>query len=563
MSDFSRRPPAGLIYLALLIPTAPNWVLWGITNQHGYWLLQCLTGALLAASPLLFNWPVRLSLLLGLPFALFAPFVAAYVWATGYSPSLLALQILREATGEEFSNFLPQLLLGSLVSAAIGGFYLYLWSRSRGLRVPLPPAVRWMALLMMAALLGKDVARSGPGQGGRILLARLERMSPLAPLVLMIHLKQQGWIVPDRRSALSIAVTPPGPTISPQAVCILIVGESARRDAFGLYQSGLATTPLLGKRDLVVFRDAISSGTATIQAVPILVTGQFPEGAEMLPYRAIGAVEAFRLAGFHTAWMSTQQADGEIDSFITAFSTNAQEKVFYNGRLELSGLKEDVAAKLDGAMLPDVERILGTNPGRVFILLHTLGSHAPYTKRYPVEFEKWPIAAAARTAMYHWLPPFSAAQQVQLNNAYFNDAYYTDWFCDQVIAAAARRGGQSAVIFLSDHGDNPPDAPVMPAAHAVLSDAVVNVPFWIWLSPELKDARPAQAAALLANARKAVSAEDLFSTLCGLYDIHTRTADPAKDLAAPTYREHPRRILTLDGRVVTIPAGVDGIAHGR
>jgi glucan phosphoethanolaminetransferase (alkaline phosphatase superfamily) len=558
-SGVPSRPESYRAFLALAVlsvSAAPNVVYLFTTRPAHFWIGQTLTSLLLLATPLLLGASLRTALLLTLPLSAWTLFATGYAIVTGLPPSVLALQILREATAEELQNYLPQI---AIAAAGGVGLMLFQWRLARACRSDALPRLgtsRWIALGLLAALLGKDIAKSGWNEGGTILLERITKMQPFAPVVLLLRMQFGDAVIPDRSGVLTrYAVRPKSPAAG-REICVLVVGESARRNAFGLYTPSLPTTPRLQNRELLIFRNATSCGTATIQGVPILLTGKFPDQGEFLPFRHLGLVEAFRLGGFHTAWVSTQQADGDVCSFITAFSGNAAERKFVNGRLQRSQYRNP-ELKHDGILLDEFDRLAhDSGDGRLFVVLHVEGSHMPYPTRYPPEFEKWPVDEQARTTLWRWLPPYDAYQQVQLRNAYLNTVLYTDWFLDQLIERLTRLGGMSSLIFLSDHGENDPGAPLMPAGHAVATDDVLNIPLLIWLSPEFRAARGELVRALEANTGKAVSALDVFSTACGLHGLETSAAEPAHNLASPDYREQQRHILTLDGRIVPWPAVV-------
>lgn len=539
--------------LALGVLTLPNAIYACTTGRATFWVGQLATSALLLLAPLLLGVRPAVVLRCLIPLALLTPVVAAYALATGYAPSLLALQVLREATREELSNYAAFIALAAGAAIALAVGFAWLARRLGPRRLAVPRGVRLAGLALLAAALAKDIVASGFAGGAPILLLRLEKMHPVAPLALAARVATLPRLVPDRSGVLAAHRAVHRAPAGPREICVLVIGESTRKRAFGLYNPALDTTPrLAARRDLIVFQQATACGTATIQSVPILLTGQFPDGGEILPFRHLSAVEAFRLAGFRTGWFSLQEADGEITSFITAFSSGAETRRFLNGRLERSR-DRDPELKTDGALLPALASFLAAAPANAFVVLHTLGSHAPYTRRYPPEFERWPLDPAAKRALWRWAPPFDAFQREQLERAYLNSVAHTDWFLDQTIAALASLDAVTSLVFLGDHGENDAAAPAMPAGHAIEGDDIVNIPLLVWLSPQFRAARPALAEALAANARRPVSAQDIFSTLCALHGIDTSAADPTRNLAASAYVEHPRHILLLDGRVVTLP----------
>jgi glucan phosphoethanolaminetransferase (alkaline phosphatase superfamily) len=540
---------AALVIGALLLTIVPNVILLVTADHSFFWIAQTVTSGLIVLSPLLFGWRPRTALLILSPFAVFMPFAAAYAFATGFPPSLMAMQVLREATKEELSNFAPYLLIAAGIGLAIMlTFWRIAWKCGSS-KLYLPWWIRLPGLLMLAVALGKDVVAHGLRTGSDVLLSRLEKIHPLAPLAIEVRTLTSGAAVPDRSFILSQYTVRQEPSLAQPEVCVLVIGESARKSAWTLYNPSLATTPRLLARNLVVFADAAAAATVTFQSVPIMLTGHMPANGEMLPYRSLGLVDAFRIAGFKTAWFSTQQADGEINSLVTAFTVNAEQTAYLNGRMDRSKYRR-VEMKDDSALLEPFGQLLATTPGKLFVVLHMLGSHAPYLPRYPEKFEKWPVDPAMKSAIWHWLPPYSEYQRVQIDHTYLNSIHYTDWVLDQVIGILEKSGRISSLIYLSDHGENDAGAKLMPAAHAVPTKDVIEIPFFIWLSPAFRETRPDITAQLARHVTEHVSELDVFSTVCDLHSLQTSESDPSRSLARDTYHEHDRPVVLMDGSII-------------
>ncbi len=549
-----------MLLIALLSPMIPNIIYFidapssggrafSVPTSH-FWLGQIITSFVLLCSPLFFGARPRTTLLCIAPFAVLSPVLAAYAIISGYPPSLLILQVLRQATMEQLSNFIPAIVVCATLSLGLGLTYVLLarwWGQETWV---IKRSVRLVGLIALIGVLGKDIIPHGLQQGIPILVSRLSKLAPVSPYVLAIRLGLYGAVIPDRAILLTQHTVTLDPAISDNEVCILVLGESVRKRAMGLYNPQLDTTPLLAGRDLVIFTDATSCGTASIQAVPILLTGRFPSNDEFLPFSELGLVGAFRLAGFKTHWLSSQKADGQLTSFITAFSTNAEERRYRNGRIEKpSSLNPDF--KYDDTILPVLSELV-SKPGRHFIVLQTLGSHLPYTRRYPSNFEKWPVSVSDRENMWRWFPPYNQAQRIAIDNAYYNSIYYTDWVLDQVISILEASGRSSSMIYLSDHGDNDSSALEMPANHGIVTPDITNIPFFMWFSESYRDRHADKLSVLQSNTTRRVSAQDVFSTLCDLNGLQLSAANPTRSLASPSYTEHPRFVYTLDGRTVPL-----------
>ena len=101
-------------------------------------------------------------------------------------------------------------------------------------------------------------------------------------------------------------------------VYVLIIGETARADNFGIYGYQRPTTPLLSAMgsDLATYFDAITMSNTTHKSVPLLMT---PVGSEEDfdgVYYKKGIITAFKEAGFSTAFYSCQHRNHSIIDFL-------------------------------------------------------------------------------------------------------------------------------------------------------------------------------------------------------------------------------------------------------
>ena len=97
----------------------------------------------------------------------------------------------------------------------------------------------------------------------------------------------------------------------------------------------------------------------------------------------------------------------------------------------------------DGVLLNEFRGILDKEPrgsSKLFIVLHTKGSHFDYKRRYPLEFA-------------HFVTP-NGARRDTIVDAYDNSILYTDWFLSELISILSARNTHSALLYASDHGEN-------------------------------------------------------------------------------------------------------------
>lgn len=213
-------------------------------------------------------------------------------------------------------------------------------------------------------------------------------------------------------------------------VCILIIGESARRENFSLYGYHKETNPLLAGDSIKIYM-ANSAATYTTAAVKAILDHK-PTGKlyEILPnYMYRQEVDV--------VWRSCNW--GEPPLHIEKRYTHKKLKEMY----------PEADARYDGIMLAGLkEEIENSCSNKQLIVLHCSTSHGPtYNEKYPAEFEKFsPVCKTVEVAN---------ADPNELMNAYDNTIVYTDYLVHSVIEILKEfPKNRSSMIFVSDHGES-------------------------------------------------------------------------------------------------------------
>ena len=268
------------------------------------------------------------------------------------------------------------------------------------------------------------------------------------------------WSAERKRNAEEIKLPDAELTDSSRQVCVLIIGESARRDRFSLYGYERETNPLLVK-DTVTALIANSAATYTTAGVKaILDHTETNKLYEILPnymYRN----------GIDVLWRTTNW--GEPPVHIEKYHQVEQIQERYPeanpeyDEVLLAGLKEEID---------------NSTNNKVFIVLHTSTSHGPtYNKKYPSEFEKFtPVCNTVE---------MSKANPAELNNAYDNSILYTDYLIHKTIEVLRGVTDRSCcVLFVSDHGESLGENNLymhgVPMSRAPKEQ--VEIPFIVWTS---------------------------------------------------------------------------------
>lgn len=309
-----------------------------------------------------------------------------------------------------------------------------------------------------------------------------------------------------------------------QLVVVLVIGESARADHFGLNGYVRPTTPLLaGTAGLVNFSNARSCASATRVSVPCLLT----RATEHDPKRAsneTSMISMFRHFGFDTAWISTNQIYGTYDTPVTAVANEAQRLIF---PITMQNLQHGA---LDEELIGPFKQFLARPSERKMVVLHQRGSHWHYHDRYPASFRKFTPTCEGNTSP-------SRCEIDKLTNGYDNSILYTDHVLDSVIRALA---GQNALfLYTSDHGQSLGEdgyfthgAPDRPEQR--------HVPMMLWASELFRQRHPDAIATLFSRRGEPVSHDNVFHSVLGCAGFHGSVIDESLNLCAPSQTTNRR-----------------------
>lgn len=340
-------------------------------------------------------------------------------------------------------------------------------------------------------------------------------------------------------------------------VYVMVVGETARAHNFSLYGYPRNTNPLLSKTPgIKAFPNVTTQSNTTHKSVPMLLSAASAEDFERL-FHEKGILAAFKEAGFHTVFISNQLPN---HSFIDFLGEQADEHYFLKKEDASQGnhYDEDLLQKLD-EILPkaDASSSAHYRYRKLFVVLHTYGSHFNYQERYPRSFAYFKPDSRSEA---------KSENRRDLLNAYDNTIRYTDYILHGIIKRLQKweqvqnkTDGvycqpTSAMLYTSDHGENIFDDDRHLFLHAApkASDYELHVPFIIWTSAGFSKQYPDILKALGENRTKQVqSSLSAFHTMLGIGGIQTRYRQDEYSVASDKY--HPLKLLYLDDHDEAIP----------
>lgn len=246
--------------------------------------------------------------------------------------------------------------------------------------------------------------------------------------------------------------TYPNYTLKQQTIenIIVVLGESAQRDALQLYNSELSTTPYAKQREsqLYIYTQAISPSAYTNTSIALLLSHQAPSNNFIATDFSDNIITLANSTNqWHTYWLSNQERLSRFSTFYTLQAEQAQNKQY-------------TSTAYDSALLPLLQNAVTDHSKKRLIFMHLQGSHFNAKDRYPATFN-----------VFKQYKPFE--------NEYYNSILYTDYIVEQIIKTVAHT--PSVVIYVADHGQ---DVINNQFIHAFTKKGV-QVPFYIWNSSTL------------------------------------------------------------------------------
>lgn len=333
------------------------------------------------------------------------------------------------------------------------------------------------------------------------------------------------------------------PTHDPaeKEIYVFVVGETSRASEWSLFGYERPTTPRLDKKDgLVGFSRTLSEVNTTHKSVPMLLSNldSHSFGDSVAVVRSI--FSAFNDAGYDTHFISNQRRNG---SYIDFYGQEARNCIF---------LTDSGAPRPDLDLTEEFNKaVRGSSANKIFVVLHTYGSHFEYNKRYPRDMAVFTPDNNSQA---------EKKNRPELINAYDNTIHYTDSLLSSLITALDKTEARAALMYVSDHGEDIFDDERGRFLHAspVPTYQQLHVPMVLWMSKSLRATEPEKWQAAQANRDKDVSSSrSVFDTLMDLAGLRSRYVDSRGSLVSPSYTPLPHTYLNDYNE--SVPLGESGL----
>lgn len=300
---------------------------------------------------------------------------------------------------------------------------------------------------------------------------------------------------------------------------LVVLGETARAQNWGLNGGARQTTPELAQKPVINFPDMHSCGTSTEVSVPCMFS---PWGRGDYDEKKIRAhqslLHVLDHAGIGVLWRDNQSGcKGVCEGLpLQSLADATTLGLCANGRC------------LDEILLQDLPQQARAKPGDRVIVLHQLGNHGPaYFERYPPRFRRFTPTCDT--------VDLGRCTREQIANSYDNALLYTDHVLAQAIGTLqGMEDYDTAMIYVSDHGESLGEKGLFlhGIPYAIAPEEQTHVPMTMWFSPSFARNRGLDLQCVRQRAGQYTDHDALFSSVLGLMQVRTALYAAQRDLFA-------------------------------
>lgn len=317
---------------------------------------------------------------------------------------------------------------------------------------------------------------------------------------------------------------------------VFILGEATNRNHMHLYGYPLANTPnldaLAAKNELAIFTDCISPHSTTVSVLRELFTFCNYE-ADRPWYEYNNLIDVMNAAGYKTHWLSNQESSGIWGNVARLYANRSAVHEFTDMRES----HEDYGT-LDEALFPMLDTAIQQAGDKNFYVLHLMGGHSLYYKRFPYSFSKFTKDDIPRNV---------TDDKKTVLAQYTNALYYNDYIVSGIIDKF--RDMNAIVIYLPDHGETVYDDNSSFSGHVEENPNhyMLEVPMLMWASDKFKQSYPQKWAAIKLAVNRPYMTDDMIHTVLDIADIKTTEYDPQRSIINTAFNaSRPRMVQGHD-----------------
>jgi len=312
---------------------------------------------------------------------------------------------------------------------------------------------------------------------------------------------------------------------------VLVIGESTTNARMSFCGYPRKTTPRLDalkeSEELLVFCNVIASRPYTIEALQHSLSFANSEEPDRF-FTEPNLMNLMKQAGYKTFWLTNHQTMSSRNILLTVFSRQADEARYLNQtRVQNETVPDEV-------VFEPFSEILSDPAPKKFIVIHLMGTHAKYARRYPEMYKKF-------TGRDH-VPKVLSNNRAEVYNSYDNAVLYNDFVVSSLIDIFSKSQSYGFLLYFSDHGEDVYHTP----PHQVLgrdekqpTPDMFTIPFVLWMSPAWKENHSSD---LSAFTERKYSNAHFIHTWSDLAGLHYDRFQPELSLVNPEFKTHKRWI---------------------
>ncbi len=289
---------------------------------------------------------------------------------------------------------------------------------------------------------------------------------------------------------------------------MLVVGESARAENFGILGYNRDTTPKLDKEaGLIAFTDVHSCGTETAVSVPCMFSNMGRKDYDASKAKnEEGLLDVLKRAGIDVIWRDNQSGcKGTCDRVTLQDVSNLKDPALCAN----SECRDEI-------LLQGLQGFIEHLDKDTVLVLHQMGSHGPeYFKRYPKEYEHFTPVCESNA--------LNNCSRESIVNGYDNTLVYTDHVLSSLIDVLRSNQDKvdTAMLYLSDHGESLGEYNLFlhGTPYMLAPEQQKHVAMLAWFSDNYQKAYSVDTHCLQMNRDKPLSQDNLFHSMLGLLEV--------------------------------------------
>ena len=306
-----------------------------------------------------------------------------------------------------------------------------------------------------------------------------------------------------------------------KSLTVLVIGESARAENFGILGYSRDTTPQLRQEHgVLTFTDVHSCGTETAVSVPCMFSNMGRSNYDASTARhEEGLLDVLKRAGLEVIWRDNQSGCKGTCDRVTLQDVSSLNDPQLCAQNECR----------DEILLQGLQAFINSLTKDTVLVLHQMGSHGPeYFKRYPKAFEHFTPVCDSNA--------LNTCSRESIINGYDNSLLYTDHVLASLIDLLRNQHNNvdTAMLYLSDHGESLGEYNLFlhGTPYMLAPDQQKHVPMIAWFSDSYQQSFAVDTHCLQNERNAPLSQDNLFHSVLGLLQVHTDVYNPALDMFA-------------------------------